>query len=272
MYILEKGLSYQRLPLNPDWREKISCMGKIDLVREKRKENPRLVGKERGIDYRFHTAFQQDFYESVIITNTKSVAISQWIDWTYMEAKHDAIFDEVVAACRAKHLRDVMAFQKNWNKEIIAQLYATLYVEEQGDTRKFHWMTKGRRYEITFEQFARLFGFGRNDANHIKIHIASRLDGSRMRFMYPGSKRGSIGTTLNLLPFYAYLNHLFQRTMTLREGDSSNIPSYNRNLLVAMAPRPHGFEFFVFDFIWGRSREYRRSLSRVVDMHLTLCI
>jgi hypothetical protein len=39
--------------------------------------------------------------------------------------------------------------------------------------------------------------------------------------------------------------------MTPREGDSSNITSYNRNLLVAMAPHPHGFEFFVFDFIWG---------------------
>jgi hypothetical protein len=29
-------------------------------------------------------------------------------------------------------LRDVMAFQKNWNNEIIAQFYATLYVEEWG--------------------------------------------------------------------------------------------------------------------------------------------
>jgi hypothetical protein len=37
--------------------------------------------------------------------------------------------------------------------------------------------------------------------------------------------------------------------MTPREGDSSNIPSYNRNLLVAMSPRPHGFDFLVFDFI-----------------------
>jgi hypothetical protein len=136
-------------------------------------------------------------------------------------------------------VRDVLSFQKNWNNEIIAQFYATLYVEERGDTRKFHWMTEGRRYEITFEQFARLFGFGRNDANRINIHFASRLDGSRMRFMYPGSKRGNTGTTSDLLPFYAYLNHLFRRTMTPREGDSSNIPSYNRNLLVAMAPRPH---------------------------------
>jgi hypothetical protein len=37
-----------------------------------------------------------------------------------MEANHDAIFDELVTACRAKHLRDVISFQKNWNNEIIA--------------------------------------------------------------------------------------------------------------------------------------------------------
>jgi hypothetical protein len=153
-----------------------------------------------------------------------------------MEAKHDTIFVEVVVACRGKHLRDVMSFQKNWNNEIIAQFYATLYVEERGDTRKFHWMTEGRRYEITFEKY--------------EIHFASRLDGSRMRFMYPGNKRGNTGTTSDLLPFYAYLNHLFQRMMTPREGDSLNIASYNWNLLVTMAPRPHGFEFSVFDFIW----------------------
>jgi hypothetical protein len=80
-----------------------------------------------------------------------------------------------------------------------------------------------------------------------------------MRFMYPGRKRGSIGTTSDLLPFYAYLNHLFWRMMTLREGDSSNIPSYNWNLLVAMAPRPHGFEFSVFDFICGEMKAISES-------------
>jgi macrodomain Ter protein organizer (MatP/YcbG family) len=79
--------------------------------KEKRKFE--LVEMEQGIDYRFHMAFQQDFYESVIITKNKPVTISQWIDWTYMEGKHDMVFDEVVAACRAKHLREFMAFQKN---------------------------------------------------------------------------------------------------------------------------------------------------------------
>jgi hypothetical protein len=47
--------------------------------------------------------------------------------------------------------------------------------------------------------------------------------------------------------------------MTPTEGDSSNIPSYNRNLLVAMTPHPHGFEFSVFDFIWGEIKAISES-------------
>jgi hypothetical protein len=132
-------------------------------------------------------------------------------------------------------------------------------LKSRGDTRKFHWITEGRQYDITFEQFAWLFGFVRTDANHNKIHFASRLDGSLMRFIYPGNKRGSIGSTSNLLPFYAYLNRLIRRRVTPKQGDSSNIPSYNRNLLVAMAPRPHGFEFSVFDFIWGEIKAISES-------------
>jgi hypothetical protein len=82
---MHMGTLVFQLPLNPDWREKISYKGKTGLVRKKRKENPKLVEKEHVIDYRFHTAFQQDFYESMIIAKTKPAAISQWINWTYME-------------------------------------------------------------------------------------------------------------------------------------------------------------------------------------------
>ncbi|WP_428025456.1 hypothetical protein, partial [Arcobacter sp.] len=131
-----------RVPQNPGWRQKISYKGKTEAVKEKRKIDARTLPRD-AYDYRFHTSFQQDFYESVIITKNKPTVISHWIDWTYMEVKYDAIFDEVVAACRGKHLRDVISFQKNWNNEIIAQFFATLYVEDRGDTRIFHWMTSG---------------------------------------------------------------------------------------------------------------------------------
>jgi hypothetical protein len=129
-------------PQNPVWRQKVSYNGKTEVAREKRKENPRLHARE-ATDNIFNTFFQQDFYESVIIKKGKPITISQWIYWSYMENKHDLIFNNVVAACRAKHLRDVMAFKKNWNNKVIAQFIATLYVEEHRDTSKLHWMTEG---------------------------------------------------------------------------------------------------------------------------------
>jgi hypothetical protein len=105
-----------RQPLNPDWRAKVRYKGKTDLVRKNMKENPRLVEKELVLDYRFHSAFQHDFYELVIIPKNKPVALSQWIDWNYMEGKHDMVFDEVVAACKAKHL------EISWLSEIIGTM------------------------------------------------------------------------------------------------------------------------------------------------------
>jgi hypothetical protein len=78
--------------------------------------------------------------------------------------------------------------------------------------------------EVPYAQFARLLGFGRGDANHPKIHMALCLEASKLKFMYPRNKGGSCRITTDLLPVYAYLNHLFRKTMTSREGDSTTFP------------------------------------------------
>jgi hypothetical protein len=67
--------------------------------------------------------------------------------------------------------------------------------------------------------------------------------------MHPRSKQGNFGKTMDMLPFYAYLNRLFRRTVTPREGDGTKILAYNKNILAAMAPNANGFEFSVLDFI-----------------------
>jgi hypothetical protein len=71
-------------------------------------------------------------------------------------------------------------------------------------------MAEGRWCMITFEQFATLFKFGQNIANHHKIHYALHFDASKMRFIFPRNKRGSVEMTADLLPFYAFLT-LFGR-------------------------------------------------------------
>ncbi|TVU51602.1 hypothetical protein EJB05_03041, partial [Eragrostis curvula] len=51
----------------------------------------------------------------------------------YLAAKNDPIINEVIAACKARKVYDVMSIEKDWNNEIIAQFFATLYVEEHDD-------------------------------------------------------------------------------------------------------------------------------------------
>jgi hypothetical protein len=67
--------------------------------------------------------------------------------------------------------------------------------------------------------------------------------------MYPRSKQGNFSETTNILPFYAYLNQLFRRTVTHRKGDEIKILAYNKNILAVIAPNANGFECFIFDFI-----------------------
>jgi hypothetical protein len=101
-----------RAPTNTSWRVKVSYKGKTEFVRE----NRRILARTQpwdAYDYRFHSLFQQDFYKSTIMTKSKQVANSQWIDWIYMENKHGPIFDGVIAACQAKHLRETLTFKKD---------------------------------------------------------------------------------------------------------------------------------------------------------------
>jgi hypothetical protein len=147
---------------------------------------------------------------------------------------------------------------------VIAQFFATLFVEEHGDTNKLHWMTKGQWFEASYAQFARLLGFGRNDANRIKIHMALKLDARKINFMYPRSKQGNFEETTDMLPLYAYINQLFRRTLTPRERDGIKILTYNKNILASMAPNTNGFEFSVFDFI-------REEIKAISKNHLKSC-
>jgi hypothetical protein len=111
-------------------------------------------------------------------------------------------------------------------------------------------MTESQWYEVSYAQFARLFGFGWKDASCPRIHLVVKLEARKIKFIYPSSKQGNFGETTDMLPFYAYLNRLFRRTVTPREGDRTKIPAYDKNILAAMAPNANGFEFSVFYFIW----------------------
>lgn len=114
----EAGMNFGKLelrrPLNPSWRvnSKVSYKGKTDQVRKLREVDPR-PNKDRGVESRFWTFFQMDFYENVILSKNHPVAMAQWINWNALAAKDIPIFNKIIAACEANHIKDIMGFKQD---------------------------------------------------------------------------------------------------------------------------------------------------------------
>jgi hypothetical protein len=127
--------------------------GTTKEVKRLRKIDPRSQQKG-ALDYRFHTRFQQNLYATVIMVRRRIVSESQWVDWSHMAEQQDPIFNQVIAACESLHIKWIMGFHYDWNIEVIAQFYATLFFEEAGSVKAMHWMTEGEWYHITYDDFA----------------------------------------------------------------------------------------------------------------------
>jgi hypothetical protein len=114
------------------------------------------LGKERGIDERFWTFFYQDWYHSVLYRKTKPVVLAQWVHIDYMESHRDMHFNQILEACEFDGITQLLSFQHNWNQEVIAEFYATLFFDKK--ERIFMWMTNGRRFNIKITEFVEILG------------------------------------------------------------------------------------------------------------------
>ena len=72
-----------------------------------------------------------------------------------------ALVDHAIAICQRTGVYEIMEFQHDWNIEVVAQFYATLFVEE--DVRRMHWMLEGQWYSVDYNAFAALLGFSEED-------------------------------------------------------------------------------------------------------------
>ena len=65
---------------------------------------------------------------------------------------------------------------------MVAQFYATLYVDRP--RRKFNWMLQGKRFSVTYNQFAIILCFLEANLQRPKIHDENVLEDGAMHYMY----------------------------------------------------------------------------------------
>jgi hypothetical protein len=72
------------------------------------------------------------------------------INWDYLFEIDMPVVREVEEACRRMNVSSIMSFNYDWNEEIVAQFYATLYVN--CSTKTFHWSIQGKPFSVEYAQ------------------------------------------------------------------------------------------------------------------------
>jgi hypothetical protein len=147
---------------------------------------------------------------------------AQWVDWHHMEEQQDLIYNQVIATCESHHIKKLIGVHYDWNIDVIAQFYATFFIEEAENVMAMHWMTEGEWYYIIFDEFATRFSYGQTDKDRFRIHIHNPLEENKIKFMYAPGQEGNAGTINGLYTFYSVLNRLFRKKMSKRWGSNKH--------------------------------------------------
>jgi hypothetical protein len=202
--------------------------GKHDIY-ALRYDDPSEYAKEQQGDVRFWMNFHADWYASVILCKSHPTTAMKSINWEYLFEIDLLVVREVQDACRRMHLTSIMSFNCDWNEEVIAQFYSTLYVNRSIKT--FHWTIQGKPFYVEYAYFASILVFSNADLTRERIHEEENvLDDGELHFMYD-SAYGDIkfGTIYGLRPYYKLLNQLFRYTLYPKSGDSDNISNMSKN-------------------------------------------
>jgi hypothetical protein len=141
------------------------------------------------------------------------VVSMQWTGWTFLEKhkKDCPTFKDMIDMCEYHGLKNIMAFWYDWNSGIT-------------------WMTDGTKYSISIGQFASILGLGASITNPLNLHDGNVLRLSQMASKYE-TPDFNAPTTTNFKSEMVVLHRVIRNTLAPREGDSSMVPQFERNLL-----------------------------------------
>jgi hypothetical protein len=144
------------------------------VLREARKEEVYKYEKNEGLERRFWCQLHQDFYSSVAMRKSRAPIVPcMYVDWKYYEDMNDPFFNEDIAKCKEMGLYDIMGFRYDWNEEILAQFFSSLYHDEMEIA--FYWTTEGAKYGVDYMTFSRILGLGSRDEARDPIHVERQL-------------------------------------------------------------------------------------------------
>jgi hypothetical protein len=109
-------------------------------------------------DDRFWLAHQADWYESTILPKGRVTTEMKWVDWPYLldlPAPIEEVMQAVQTRCQFMGIAYLMGLRCDYSQEVVAQFYATLFVDR--DENEMHFTLGGKRFNISVYEFGHLF-------------------------------------------------------------------------------------------------------------------
>jgi hypothetical protein len=206
---------------------------------------PCYESTKEGPDPRFWSYFHADWYISVYESKRNPVVPMQWTDQTFLEKnrKDCPTFRDVIEMCEYHGLKKIMAFRYDWSEEVILQFYSTFFFHK--NNTRITWMIGGTKYSISIGQFASILGLRASTKHSLNLRDGNVLGLSQMTSMCE-TPDFNAPTITNFKPEMIVLHRVIRKTLAPREGDSSRVPQFERNLLKAISEKT---KFNAFDFI-----------------------
>jgi hypothetical protein len=185
----------------------------------------------------------------VLYPKSSPVVKQQYVDIEYMRNKKDIHFNKVLEACDLHEITELLQFRHNWNQEVIAEFYSTLFYDKK--ERVFMWMTNGKRFHVQLSRFAQILGLSSHLDILKKLHSGRVMIPREMTPLYISDSGSQPPKVEGLLPHFLMLHRMMRKTLASRIGYSEVIPGYERNLLDALM-KPMRFNIFeyIVDEIW----------------------
>jgi hypothetical protein len=162
---------------------------------------------------------------------------------------------QALRACERKRMKTIMTFQYDWNDEIIAQFYSTLWIKLADEESPYNFpylnfFIEGSRYKVSYRRFAHILGFTDGDisGDKIKIHDFCPPTKDEAKDLHI-SESDKYWETTNLHKYYRYINSLCGMTLIPKGGNQMNILGESKVLLSFMKPNSSK-SLNVFDMIW----------------------
>ena len=108
-------------------------------------------------------------------------------------------------------------------------------------------MTEDRHCHVDFVTFSRILSFNEEEHGFTYIHDENRAEIRDISYMWI-DRREEDGKVKGLQSFYYIMNNLIRHTINLKDGATSDLNGYVRNVIARFAPG--GGKFNVPRFMW----------------------